>query len=137
MNHGDTKTRRGRIPEEINLVASQVVDAVYTVHIALGPGLLESVYEVCLDHELKKRGLNVKRQLTLPVIYDGINVDAGLRLDMLVNDCLILELKTVESLLPVHKAQLITYLKLTGLRLGLLINFNTPVIKEGIKRIVL
>ncbi len=137
MNHGDTKTRRERIPEEINLVASQVVDAVYTVHIALGPGLLESVYEVCLDHELKKRGMNVKRQLTLPVIYDGINVDAGLRLDMLVNDCLILELKTVESLLPVHKAQLITYMKLTGLRLGFLINFNTPVIKEGIKRIVL
>ncbi len=137
MNHGDTKAQRGRIPEEINLVASQVVDAVYTVHIALGPGLLESVYEVCLDHELKKRGLNVKRQLTLPVIYDGISVDAGLRLDMLVNDCLILELKTVESLLPVHKAQLITYLKLTGLRLGLLINFNTPVIKEGIKRIAL
>jgi GxxExxY protein len=122
------------IPEETDAVAQKIVDAAYTVHKALGPGLLESVYETCLVHELKKRGLAVQQQVVLPVYYDGIRLDAGLRLDVLVNEAVVVELKAVEYLLPVHEAQLLTYLKLTGYRLGLLINFNVPLIKQGIKR---
>ena len=125
------------IPEATGQVASEVVDAAYTVHKALGPGLLESVYEVCLVHELTKRGISVKRQVSLPICYDGVRLDAGLRLDLLVEDSVIVELKAVDRLLPVHKAQVITYLKLSGHRLGLLINFNVPVIKSGIQRVVL
>ena len=118
-------------------MAGEVADAAYTVHRALGPGLLESVYEVCLAHELGKRGLKVERQVTLPILYDSVRLDAGLRLDILVQDCLAVELKAVDALLPVHQAQLLTYLKLAGHRLGLLINFNVPVIKNGIKRMAL
>jgi GxxExxY protein len=125
------------LPEKANLAAEIVVDAALTVHRALGPGLLESVYEVCLAHELEKRGVRVLRQIALPVLYDGVRLDAGLRLDMLVDDCLVVELKAVEQILPVHHAQLLTYLKLTGHRLGLLINFNTPLIRDGIRRVVL
>jgi len=129
--------RREPIPKELNDVSGAIVDAAVRVHSTLGPGLLESVYEVCLEHELKKRGLEVKRQLLLPVVYEGVRLDAGLRLDMLVEDCVIVELKAVEQMGPVFDAQLLTYLKLTELRLGLLINFNVPVIKDGIKRVVL
>jgi GxxExxY protein len=125
------------IPEFTNTVAKAIVDAAFVVHRALGPGLLESVYEACLIHELKKRGLKVVPQLALPVVYDGIRLDAGLRLDMLVEDCVVVELKAVDALLPVHQAQALTYLKLTGHRLGLLINFNVPAIRQGVKRIVL
>ena len=125
------------VPIEASRAATKIVDAAYRVHTSLGPGLMESVYEACMEHELTKRELKVKRQVSQAVVYDGINIDAGLRIDLLVNDCVIVELKAVENLLPVHKAQLITYLKLTGLRLGLLINFNVPVIKDGIKRIAL
>jgi len=125
------------IPPETNEIARQIVHAAFAVHTALGPGLLESVYEVCLAHELRKRGLTVRQQVVLPVHYDGVRLDAGLRLDLLVNDTVIVEIKAVENLLPVHKAQALTYLKLTGCRLALLINFNVPVIKEGIHRIVL
>ncbi|MGA1411136.1 MAG: GxxExxY protein [Prochlorotrichaceae cyanobacterium] len=125
------------IPESTNQIATQVVDAAFTVHSALGAGLLESVYEVCLEYELTKRGLKVDRQVALPVIYDNIRLDAGFRLDLLVNRCVIIELKAVETLLPVHTAQVMTYLKLSKHRLGLLINFNVPLIKSGIKRIVL
>ena len=113
------------------------MDAAFAVHSKLGPGLLESVYEVCLVHELKKRGLVVERQIPLPIEYDGIRLDAGLRLDLLVESCVIVELKAVESLLPVHKAQILTYLKLTGHRLGILINFHVSLIRDGIKRIAL
>ena len=137
FHHKDTKTLREEIPERANLAAEIVVDSALTVHRALGPGLLESVYSVCLAHELRKRGVQVQRELPLPISYDGILLDAGLRLDMLVDDCVIVELKAVEQLLPVHHAQVLTYLKLTGHRLGLLINFNTPLIKDGIRRIVL
>jgi len=129
--------RREPIPKELNDVSGAIVDAAFRVHSTLGPGLLESVYEVCLEYELKKRGLEVKRQLLLPVVYEGVKLDAGLRLDMLVEDCVIVELKAVEQMGPVFDAQLLTYLKLTELRLGLLINFNVPVIKDGIKRVVL
>jgi len=137
MNHEVTKTQREEIPERTNETAQQVVDSAFSVHSKLGPGLLESVYEACLAHELEKRSRHVRRQVSLPVFYDGIRLDAGLRLDMVVDDCLVVEIKAVEQLLPVHKAQILTYLKLTGYRLGLLINFNTPLIKHGIQRIVL
>jgi GxxExxY protein len=137
MNSEDSRTPSAPIPAEVELVARRVVDAAYRVHSALGPGLLESVYEACLAHELSKRGVTVCRQVSLPVAYDGVTLDAGLRLDLLVADCLIVELKTVEQLMPIHSAQVLTYLKLTGRRLGLLINFNVPMIKDGIRRIAL
>nr|VFJ93097.1 MAG: GxxExxY protein [Candidatus Kentron sp. H]VFJ93843.1 MAG: GxxExxY protein [Candidatus Kentron sp. H]VFK00502.1 MAG: GxxExxY protein [Candidatus Kentron sp. H] len=125
------------ISEQAERAAKIVVDAAYRVHSALGPGLLESVYEVCLCHKLKKRGILFRSQLVLPIVYDNVTLDAGLRLDLLVDDCLVVELKAVERMLPIHEAQLLTYLKLTNKRLGLLINFNVPLIKGGIRRIVL
>ena len=137
MNHKDTKAQREPIPVEVNRLSKVVVDAAFDVHNNLGPGLLESVYEVCLVHELEKRNLRFQRQVAIPIRYDGIQLDAGLRLDLLVENCLVVELKAVEELLPVHQAQLLTYLKLTGHRLGLLVNFNIPLIRDGIKRIVL
>lgn len=108
----------------------------FAVHTALGPGLLESVYEACLCHELAKRGLRPCRQVAVPIVYDGMKFDEGLRLDVLVNNLVICELKAVEQLLPVHEAQLLTQLKLTGKRLGFLINFNVPLIRNGIKRFI-
>jgi GxxExxY protein len=125
------------IPAEAERVATQIVDAAFAVHTTLGPGLLESVYEACLTHELAKRGLKVERQVVLPVIYDGVRVDAGLRLDLVVEENVVVELKAVQDLLPIHQAQVLTYLKLSGRRLGLLINFNTVLIRDGIKRVVL
>ena len=122
---------------ETEAIAKLVVDAAFAVHKNLGPGLLESVYEVCLCHELTKRGVTFRRQLSLPVIYDGEQLDAGLRLDVLAGESVIVELKAVEKHNPLFEAQLLTYLKLTGHRLGLLINFNVPLIRDGIKRIVL
>lgn len=137
MKYQTRKASREPIPPETDGVAKQVVDAAYRVHRALGPGLLEGVYEVCLIHELTKRGLKVERQVMLPVIYEDVRLDAGLRLDLVVQDCMVVELKAVETVLPVHKAQLLTYLKLSGYRLGLLINFNAPLVKDGIQRIAL
>ena len=137
VDHQDTKAPREPIPTETDEVASKIVDAAFAVHKALGPGLLESVYEVCLLHELNKRGLKVERQVLLPVVYDNLRLDAGLRLDLVVEKRVVVELKAVEVLLPVHTAQLLTYLKLSGYRLGLLVNFNSALIKQGIKRIVL
>jgi GxxExxY protein len=137
MKEQDLKVPLGPIPAAIDQVAKQVVDAAFSVHSGLGPGLLESIYETCLAHELTKRDLKVERQVVLPVIYDSLRLDAGLRLDVVVADCVVVELKAVESLLPVHRAQLLTYLKLSGYRLGLIINFNVPVIKNGIVRMVL
>ncbi len=118
-------------------VAKAIVDAAYAVHSALGPGLLESVYEVCFCHELAKRGLSYRRQVVVPIVYDGITFDEGLRLDVLVEDAVICELKAVDDMHPIFAAQLLTYLKLTGKRLGFLINFNVPLIKQGIKRMIL
>ncbi|MDX8405974.1 MAG: GxxExxY protein [Mariprofundus sp.] len=137
MNQESTKVQRASISTELNELSRQVVDAVFQVHKTLGPGLLESVYEACLCHELGKRDIPFQHQVVLPVIYDGIEIEAGLRLDLWIDKKLIVELKAVEQLHEVHSAQLITYLKLTGTRLGLLVNFNVPVIKQGIKRIVL
>jgi len=125
------------IPQATEEVARNVVDAAYSVHSTLGPGLLESVYETCLARELAKREIAFKRQVDLPVVYDGVRMDAGLRLDLLVEDVVVVEIKAIEALIPVHMAQVLTYLKLSGRRLGLLINFNVPVIKDGIRRIVL
>jgi len=118
-------------------IAKAIVDAAYTVHSALGPGLLENVYEVCFCHELAKRGLSCRRQVVVPIVYDGIAFDEGLRLDVLVEERIICELKAVEVMHPVSTAQLLTQLKLTRKRLGFLINFNVPLIKQGIKRVVL
>lgn len=131
------KMQRKPISEDVNQVAKQIVDAAFNVHSALGAGLLETVYEVCLEYELIKRGLKVNRQVELPVIYDNIHLEAGVRLDLLVNQSVIIELKAVEFLLPIHTAQVLTYLKLSKHRLGILINFNVPLIKDGIKRIAL
>jgi GxxExxY protein len=125
------------IPQKIEHLAASVVHCAFHVHSKLGPGLLESVYEVCLAHELHKSGIPFEKQITLPVIYDNIRLDAGLRLDFLVGGTVIVEIKAVENLLPIHQAQLLTYLKLTSHRLGLLINFNVPLIKNGIRRVVL
>ena len=125
------------IPAETERIAKEVVDAAFAVHKNLGPGLLESVYEVCLCHELAQRGVPFQSQLSLPVVYDGVRLDAGLRLDLLAGDSVVVELKAVEKHNPLFEAQLLTYLKLTGHRLGLLINFNVPLIRDGIKRIVL
>ena len=125
------------IPKRTDEVAKEIVDSAFKVHRELGPGLLESVYETCLEHELGKRGLEVRRQVSFPVIYDGERLDAGLRLDLLIEDRVIVEIKAVENHKPLFEAQVLTYLKLTQKRLGLLINFNVALIKNGIKRIAL
>jgi GxxExxY protein len=118
-------------------VASEIVDAAFKIHSKLGPGLLESAYEALMVYELTKRGLRVRKEVDVPVVYEEVRLDVGYRLDLVVDDCVIVELKAVEKLLPIHDAQLLTYLKLTGIRLGILINFNTKLIKDGIKRVVL
>jgi GxxExxY protein len=119
-----------------NEIAKQVVDAAYKVHTALGPGLLESVYEIVLVHELRRRGLAAERQVPVPIKYDSIAFDEGFRADIIVEEMVILELKSVESVAAVHKKQLLTYLRLADKRLGLLINFGGELIKTGITRVV-
>ena len=133
-HHGDTETRRKLLQEELT---EHVIGAAIEVHRELGPGLLESAYQECLCHELTLRNIRFARQVAVPVRYKGITLECGYRLDMLVDDCLILELKCVEKLLPIHGAQLLTYLKLTGKRVGLILNFQAPVLKEGLVRKVL
>jgi len=118
-------------------IAEKIVDAAFTVHKVLGPGLLERVYEVCFCHELSKRELKYQRQVDIPIKYDGMIFDEGLRLDVLVEELVICELKAVDKMNPVWKAQIISHLRLTGKRLGFLINFNVPLIKTGINRIIL
>ncbi len=120
---------------DINQISSRVIEAAMKVHSALGPGLLESAYEACLLHELRKRGLHVVSQETLPLHYDGLTIDAGYRIDLMVEDSVIAELKAVEKVLPIHVAQLLSYLKLSNKKVGLLINFNVVHLKDGIKRI--
>lgn len=117
-------------------IGKMIVNSSFTVHKAVGPGLLEKVYEVCLSHELRKGGLNVERQLDIPIVDDGITFDEGLRLDLLVEKKVVIELKAVEIVNPVWEAQIISHLMLTGKRLGYLINFNVPLIKDGIRRYV-
>ncbi len=119
---------------ELNIISEKIIGAAMQVHRTLGPGLLESTYEACLKYELEKRGLKVRSQVGLPVIYDGIKINLGYRLDLLVEDSVIVELKAVNQITPVHEAQLLSYLKLSGKRLGLLINFNVMLLKDGITR---
>ncbi|MBX3244694.1 MAG: GxxExxY protein [Acidobacteria bacterium] len=121
-------------PEE-EWIGKAVVNSAFIVHKTLGPGLLEKIYEVCITHELRKAGFDVKRQVVLPIVYDGIEFEEGLRLDILVNDRVIVELKAVDLLNPVWTAQILSHLKLSGLRLGYLINFNVPLIRDGIHRL--
>jgi GxxExxY protein len=120
---------------ELNEITEKIIGCAIRVHSALGPGLLESTYEICLIHELKKLDLVVEAQLALPVIYDGIKLDAGYRIDLLVENKIIVELKAVDRLTSVHEAQIISYLKLSGKKIGLLINFNVRLLRDGLKRL--
>jgi len=121
---------------EINLITGEIVQAAIKVHSALGPGLLESAYKACLSHELRKRDLRVAVERPIPIAYDGIEIDVGYRIDLLVEELVIVELKSVTRVLPLHEAQLLAYLKLSGRPVGLLINFNVPRLVEGIRRMV-
>ena len=127
MNHRGTEPQRDSLTEK-------VIGTAITVHRALGPGLLESAYEECLCYELSSAGLAFRKQVELAVLYKKVKLDCRYRMDIVVSESLVLEIKTVEKLLPIHQAQLLTYLKLSGIRTGLLINFNVPVLKNGIKR---
>lgn len=138
--HQDTKSHKKSfkpISNEQEIIGKKIVDAAYTIHKELGPGLLEKVFELCFCHELAKRGLEFKRQLDIPIVYDGLKFEEGLRLDVLVEDQIICELKALENVNPVWEAQILSHLKLTNKRLGFLINFNVSNIGQGIKRFVL
>jgi len=123
--------------KELNDITYKIIGCVYKVHSELGPGLLESTYELCLEHELIKEGLHVERQKPIRVIYDGIALDGGYRIDLLIENKIIIELKSVDMIAPIHKAQLMTYLKLANKKLGLLLNFNVVDMKMGINRIIM
>jgi GxxExxY protein len=126
-----------KLSEDVEIIGKAIVNATYRVHKELGPGLLEKVYEVCLTHELRKDGYAVARQIDIPIAYDGIVFDEGLRLDILVENKVIVEVKAVDQINPVWQAQVLSHLKLINLRLGYLINFNVPLVKDGIKRIII
>jgi GxxExxY protein len=128
--------QEGDLMQRENEIATTIVDAAFHVHRALGPGLLESAYEAIMVHELRKRGLAVETQVPVPVVYESVRLDAGFRADLIVEDSVIVELKSLEKIAPVHKKQLTTYLRLAGKRLGLLINFGDGLIKDGIMRVV-
>jgi len=133
INAEAAEKREGK---SLNDLSYAVIRCPLKVHTELGPGLLESAYEACLAHELRKNGLKVETQVALPVIYDGIQIDLGYRLDAVVNDHLVIEIKAIENVLPVHKAQLLSYLRLSKRQLGLLINFHVTHLREGISRVV-
>ncbi|MEQ1755638.1 MAG: GxxExxY protein [Micropepsaceae bacterium] len=133
---GDTKTYRTPLTNADEALAKDVVDAGFHVHAAFGPGLLESVYEHCLALELVQRGHSVRRQVILPVKYRGADIESGYRLDMLVDERLIVEIKSIREVLPIHHAQLLTYLRLSKCRIGFLINFNCLLYRKGIRRFV-
>jgi len=124
------------VAHHLDPYSETVVDAAIKVHSRLGPGLLESSYRACLAHELRRRGMPVLSEVALPIEFDGLRVDTGYRIDLLVGNALVVELKAVSRILPVHEAQLLTYLKLSGCRVGLLMNFNVPLLKDGITRMV-
>jgi GxxExxY protein len=121
---------------ELNEITGQIIAAALKVHTAIGPGLLESVYQTCLQHELEKAGLVVRREVALPILYDDLRIDGKFKIDMLVEDCVVVELKCTDSILPIHKAQLLTYLRLADKPLGLLLNFKVVHMREGINRIL-
>ena len=130
----DTEVTEKATKDSLDRITGSIIGAAIEVHRALGPGLLESAYEACLSYELLDRGLGVARQRPMPVSYRGVQIDVGYRMDLLVEELVVVELKAVDRLLPIHKAQLLSYLKLADLRLGLLINFNVKVLKDGIRR---
>ena len=136
MHRKDAKDAKMKKEREEDALSNEIIAAAIEVHRELGPGLLESSYEECLCHELQRREIPCERQKSLPVCYKGIQLDCGYRLDVVVADLVIIEIKAVENVLPIHSAQLLTYLKLSRLKLGLLINFNTPQLRQGIKRLV-
>ncbi len=123
--------------EDCNRITETIIGRAIAVHRALGPGLLESAYEACLAYELNEAGLNVERQKEVPVVYRGVHLDCGYRIDLLVNGLVVVELKSVDQLVPIHEAQLLSYLKLSGCRVGLLLNFNVRLLRDGIKRMVI
>ena len=123
--------------ERENAISKEIIDCAYKIHTTLGAGLLESAYEECLEKEFGKRGISYKRQYQFPLFYEGDRLATPYRIDFLVEDCVIVELKSLEKILPIHEAQVLTYLKLSGLKLAMLINFSSPLIKNGIKRYVL
>jgi GxxExxY protein len=136
LNHEEHKGHEG-VGARTEMLARTVIDAGLKVHKALGPGLLESAYEHCLAHELGARGVALRRQVVLPILYEGAVLDAGYRLDLLIEESIIVEVKAVDTLARVHEAQILTYLKLSGCRIGFLMNFNVPLFKQGVKRLVL
>ena len=136
MNHEGHQGHKG-LGADVEVLARTIVDASLKVHRALGPGLLESAYEHCLAHELHARGLPLRRQVPLPIVYDGAKLDAGYRLDIVVDDRVIIEIKAVDQLTRLHEAQVLTYLKLSGMRLGFLMNFNIVLFKDGLRRLIL
>ena len=123
-------------PTELNEITGRIIEFSIKVHKALGPGMLEGAYEICLMHELVKYGYEVERQRKFPIVYDGVQLDAGYRIDLLVNQSVIVEVKAVDRLHPVHEAQLLSYLRMTNVKLGLLINFNMKLLRDGVKRVV-
>ena len=141
LKHEDHEGHEGHegrlsLPPGLEAIGRQVLDSAIKVHRALGPGLLESAYEHCLAHELSSRGVTVRRQVGLPIEYEGLRLDAGYRLDLVVGDAVIVEVKAVEAISRLYEAQLLTYLKLSGLRLGYLMNFNAIQLKQGLRRFV-
>jgi GxxExxY protein len=137
MNDKSLASNWPDLPPGTNEITGRIVDAAYAVHSELGPGLLEAIYEQCLLIEIRNRGLEVERQIDVPVIYKGEQTGTGFRMDVVVENSVVIELKAIDAVLPIHKAQLLTYLKLTGHRLGLLINFNVTKIKHGVHRVIL
>jgi GxxExxY protein len=139
MSTFTTETQRHRDDGrdmDLNALTEQIIGAAIEVHRALGPGLLESAYEECLSHELALRAIPFRRQVSLPLVYKGVKLDCGYRVDLVIDGAVIVEIKAVERLEPVHRAQVLTYLKLGGWRLGLMVNFNVPALKDGIKRVI-
>lgn len=136
MNTAPTKRVVQPIPLEVERIGKVVLDAAYKVHTVLGPGLLESVYQTAMKHVIEKNGVQVETEVKLPIMFEGVKLESGLRIDMLVANCVIVELKAVEKMNPVYEAQLLTYLRLSGTRLGYLINFNVPHLKDSIQRFV-
>jgi GxxExxY protein len=136
MSSSPQRARRNTEASGVNLVTESILGAAMKVHSALGPGLLESAYQACLAYELRKKEFDVKAQVELPVVYENVRIDLGYRIDLLVNDLVIVELKCVEKMLPVHEAQIISYLRLSRKNVGLLINFHVRHLRDGIKRFV-
>lgn len=134
MHEGHDGT--GPLPPRVERIGRTVIDAAFTVHRVLGPGLLESVYETCLAEELRQAGLEVERQVGMPVAYGDVRMDAGFRLDLLVERAVVVEIKSIDALASIHTAQILTYLRLSGARLGYLINFNSVLLKNGLRRFV-